>query len=64
MRTSTTTITDMSGVELSQNIHARSVSCREVMQACLAQVERLNPQFNAIVSRVEILFTGPPPPPT
>ena len=47
------TITEMSGAELSRSIHARAVSCREVMRACLAQVDRLNPQFNAIVSRVD-----------
>ena len=46
-------ITDMSGSELSRNIHARTLSCREVMQAFLAQIDRLNPQFNAIVSRVD-----------
>ena len=46
-------ITDLSGVALSEQIHARDISCREVMQACLAQVDRLNPQFNAIVSRVD-----------
>ena len=53
MSSSPTTITGMSAVQLSQNIHARSVSCREVMAAFLAQVDRLNPQFNAIVSRVD-----------
>ena len=47
------TITAMNGVQLSHAIHARAVSCREVMQAYLAQVDRLNPQFNAIVSRVD-----------
>ncbi len=38
---------------LSAAIHARALSCRELMQACLAQVDRLNPRFNAIVSRVD-----------
>ena len=38
---------------LSAAIHARAISCRELMQACLAQVDRLNPRFNAIVSRVD-----------
>ncbi|MFN6993839.1 MAG: amidase [Aquincola tertiaricarbonis] len=37
-------------VRLAQAIRAREVSCREVMAACLAQVERFNPQANAIVS--------------
>ena len=35
---------------LSRAIHARQVSCREVMQAYLAQIERFNPQVNALVS--------------
>jgi amidase len=53
MQHPTGTITALNGVQLSHAIHARAVSCREVMQACLAQVDRLNPQFNAIVSRVD-----------
>ncbi|MGH6625839.1 MAG: amidase [Burkholderiaceae bacterium] len=40
----------MSATELSVAIHRRSVSCREVMQAYLEQIHRLNPQVNAIVS--------------
>lgn len=36
--------------ELSRAIHARQVSCREVMQAYLAHIERFNPQVNALVS--------------
>ncbi|TWO69441.1 amidase [Caenimonas sedimenti] len=35
---------------LSELIHARTVSCREVMQAHLARIARLNPQANAIVN--------------
>ncbi|MFO1197894.1 MAG: amidase [Burkholderiaceae bacterium] len=35
---------------LSAAIRAREVSCREVMQATLARIERLNPAYNAIVS--------------
>lgn len=35
---------------LSHVIHSRQVSCREVMQAYLAQIERFNPQVNALVS--------------
>ncbi|MFJ3152357.1 amidase [Pseudomonas putida] len=35
---------------LSQAIHARQVSCREVMQAYLGHVERFNRQVNALVS--------------
>jgi len=36
--------------ELSRAIHARRVSCREVMQAYLTRIHRLNPTFNAIVN--------------
>ncbi len=43
-------IVSMSATELSTAIHQRSVSCREVMQAYLAQIERLNPHVNALVS--------------
>ena len=34
---------------LSGAIHARQVSCRDVMQACLARVHPLNPLHTAIV---------------
>jgi amidase len=40
----------LSATALSKAIHAREVSCLEVMAACLARVERLNPKVNAIVS--------------
>jgi amidase len=43
-------ITSWTAIELSQAIRARHVSCVEVMRAYLAQIERLNPQVNAIVS--------------
>jgi amidase len=43
-------ITDWSALELSQHIHARTVSCAQVMQAYLERVERLNPIYNSIVS--------------
>lgn len=43
-------ITALGGVALSSAIAARQVSCREVMTAYLARIERLNPQVNAIVS--------------
>ena len=46
-------ITDMSASQLSVAIRERSVSCREVMQAYLARIDRYNPVYNAIVSRVE-----------
>ena len=35
---------------LSRAIHARQVSCREVMQAYLAHIARFNPSVNALVS--------------
>jgi amidase len=43
-------ITGWSAVRLSEAIRTRQVSCREVMAAYLAQIQRLNPQVNAIVS--------------
>lgn len=36
--------------QLSETIHARAVSCVEVMTAYLDHIERVNPQVNAIVS--------------
>lgn len=42
--------TALSAEALSRAIHAREVSCREVMAAYLARIERLNPRCNAIVS--------------
>lgn len=38
---------------LSRAIHAREVSCVEVLQAYLAQIDRLNPVVNALVALVE-----------
>jgi amidase len=46
-------IVDWRATALSQAIHSRTVSCREVMAAFLAQIDRLNPTHNAIVSRVD-----------
>ena len=42
-------IVEMDADALSRAIHGRQVSCREVMQAYLAQIERFNPQVNALV---------------
>ena len=53
-RMNATDIVECSGVDLSRAIHARKVSCREVMQAYLAQIDRINPRVNAIVSRVDL----------
>ena len=43
-------ITDLDASALSRAIHAREVSCVEVMRAYLARIRRLNPLFNAIVN--------------
>jgi len=46
-------IVHWSAVELSRRIHARDVSCVEVMEAFLAQIDHLNPKVNAVVARVD-----------
>ena len=43
-------ITDLTAIQLSQTIASKAVSCREVMQAYLERIQRLNPSVNAIVS--------------
>ena len=43
-------ITALDASALSDAIHARHLSCREVMQAYLARIARFNPTYNAIVS--------------
>ena len=43
-------ITELSANQLSQAIHAKQVSCREVMQAYLQRIDMVNPHFNALVS--------------
>ena len=45
-----TSLTDFDAHALSASIHARRVSCREVMQATLARIHRLNPLLKAIVN--------------
>lgn len=45
-------ITRLGATDLALAIHRRDLSSREVMAAHLAQIDRLNPRFNAIVSRV------------
>ena len=45
-----TDVTDFNASELSERIHARQLSCTEVMQAYLSRIERLNPTYNAIVN--------------
>jgi amidase len=46
-------LTDLGATALSAAIRQRAVSCREVMQAYLARINRYNPVYNAIVSRVD-----------
>jgi len=43
-------ITDLSAAALSEAIHARDVSCREVMTAYLRRIDDQNPAVNAIVN--------------
>lgn len=43
-------IVEWSALQLSLAIHARQVSCREVMEAYLARIDQLNPTYNAIVA--------------
>lgn len=43
-------IVSLSAIDLSNAIRTRKVSCREVMTAYLAQIDRVNPKANAIVS--------------
>ena len=40
----------MEATELVQRIRTKEVSCVEVMEAHLAQIERVNPKVNAIVT--------------
>lgn len=46
-------IVDLDAIALSQAIHARTLSCVEVMGAYLDRIERLNPVVNAIVAMRE-----------
>ena len=43
-------LTDLDADALSRAIHAKDVSCREVMRATLDRIGTVNPQVNAIVS--------------
>jgi len=47
---STSNIVSLDAVALSRAIKAKQISCVEVMNAYLDQIERLNPRVNAIVS--------------
>jgi amidase len=44
-------VTELSAAQLSESIHGREVSCREVMTAFLDHIDDRNPSVNAIVSR-------------
>jgi amidase len=44
-------IVQLEAVELARRIKSRQLSCRDVMLAFLAQIERFNPLVNAIVSQ-------------
>lgn len=39
--------------DLAQQIRSRKISARELMSACLSQINRLNPQLNAIVAMLD-----------
>ena len=56
------TIVALDAVALSHAIHARELSCAEVLDAYLAQIDRLNPLVNAIVAPAarEALAARPP----
>lgn len=43
-------LTVLGASDLSRLIHARRVSCRELMRACLDRIHALNPRFNALVN--------------
>ena len=40
----------MTACELAAMIRSKKISCREVMQAHLDQIERVNPKVNAIIT--------------
>ena len=40
----------MPATELARRLHARELSACEVMEAHLAQIERVNPKVNAIIT--------------
>lgn len=42
----------MTATEMARRIRAGELSCREVMQAHLARIERVNPKVNAIVTQI------------
>ncbi len=49
-------ITDLPAWVLSEKIHNRSFSVTEVMQSYLTRIDKLNPRYNAIVSRLDTSY--------
>ena len=49
---STSEICFMTATEMVKRIRSKELSCREVMEAHLNQIERINPIVNAIVTRI------------
>jgi amidase len=47
---STTELCFLTATELARRIRAKELSCREVMETHIAQIERVNPKVNAIVT--------------
>lgn len=43
-------VVEMPAWELSRQIHAKTLSCREVMEAYLDHIDRVNPKVNALVA--------------
>ena len=46
-------VVELPAWRLSQEIHQKNLSCREVMEAYLDRIDAVNPQVNAIVARQE-----------
>ena len=46
-------IVELTAADLSHAIHARDVSCVDVLNAYWAQIDRLNPLVNALVAPVD-----------
>jgi len=43
----------MSATEMSRHIRSKKISCKEIMQAHLRQIKKINPQVNAIVTQLD-----------
>ena len=50
MTSTTVDIPDLSAVELVRHVHARTLSPVEIIEACLARIDRVNGVLNAIVT--------------